>query len=239
MLHYHATPGSHFAVDTIAGENTTYSAPAMAVLPTGEVAVVALGPNNSLICYLSSTPSPTGPSAWTPETVAEPGSIITPTEFARTTSPGIAARSTGEVDVVWYGDGGTLLYFASNPPYSSWQTSPIAVGFFDPSGIYASPQIAVRSADPAGEVAVVAGGLYYYANPGPLNPNPAWTFSLLPSGNDPIGLAVRASNPAGEADVIAVDAYNLTLFYFWTSPPYSFWNSTMLLRDFSGVPNNP
>lgn len=231
LQHYHATPGSLWTSDTIAGANTTYSAPSITVLPTGEVAVAALGPNN-LLCYLSNTPASTGPSTWTAETVAEPGMIVTPIENAKTTSPGIAARASGEVDVVWYGMGGTVLYFESNLPYSNWHTSTIALGVSD-QGLYPSPLIAVKPVDPAGEVDVVVGNVYYYASPGPSNPNPTWAYSWLPSGNRPIGLAVRASNPTGEADVIAVDGNNLTLYYYWTSPPYSYWNSALLLQDLS------
>ena len=97
LMYYHATPGSKWASDTIAGYGTTYSAPAIAVRSSGEADVVAMGPDNSLIYYYALPGKP-----WIATTVAGPGTTYS--------APAIAVRSTGEVDVVAMGPGLSLMY---------------------------------------------------------------------------------------------------------------------------------
>ncbi|MBV9406637.1 MAG: hypothetical protein JO211_14930, partial [Acidobacteriaceae bacterium] len=116
MSHYYSSNGSSWEVDPIAGNGTTYSAPAIAVLPTGEVAVVVEGPSGSLMRYTSTTPSPNGPSEWSPTIVAPSGTIAGP--YYTDGPPGVAARPTGELDVVASGANNTLLYLSSDPPYT-------------------------------------------------------------------------------------------------------------------------
>src|SRR5271155_581302 len=159
LLYYHATPGSKWDVDTIAGDGTTFSAPAIAVRkadPAGEADVVAEGPNNSLL-YYHAKPGTTCVAA----TVAGDGTTFS--------APAIAVRTadpTGEADVVAEGPNNSLLYYHAKPgkPF-------VADTIAGDGTTFSTPVIAVRKADPAGEADVVAYGpddnslLYYHATP--------------------------------------------------------------------------
>ena len=156
LMHYHAFPGTTWVPDQIAGSNTTYLAnpgsgtPAIVVLPTGEVAVAALGSGNSLLFYQSTTPAPTAAdpnpvSSWSaPQTIPMQGTMAPPPESGFVLSGQyMAVRSTGEVDVVGMGAGGSLLYFSSTPPYSNWTNTTIP----GPGTTMSNPVITVRSVD--------------------------------------------------------------------------------------------
>src|SRR6202050_28697 len=119
LLYYHATPGSKWDVDTIAGDGTTFSAPAIAVRsadPAGEADVVAQGPNNSLLYYHSKPGKP-----FVAGTIAGDGTTFS--------APVIAVRKAhpaGEADVVAYGpDDNSLLYYHATPG-SKWYVDTIA-----------------------------------------------------------------------------------------------------------------
>ena len=156
LMYYHATPGSKWTSETIAGSGTSYSAPAIAVRaanPAGEADVVAMGPNNSLM-YYHATPG----SKWSSEEIAGSAGTVY-------SAPAIGVNSTtGRADIVWMGPNYTL-YDTNAIPGSPWSTNNI--GFGDNVAFYA-PAIAVRS---TGEIDVVATGYYcqltyYYLLPG-------------------------------------------------------------------------
>ena len=83
LLYYWATPGSPWHSTIIAGSETTYSAPAIAVRstsPAGKADVVAQGPNHQLLYYWA-TPG----SSWHSTTIAGSGTTYS--------APAIAVRS--------------------------------------------------------------------------------------------------------------------------------------------------
>ena len=136
-------------------------------------------------------------------------------------NPGIAVRSTDEVDVVLQGPNNELLYYFLLSGGNWVESFTIAPGnTIAPAGsISSAPAIFVRS---SGEADVVAQGpngelLYYWAWPG-TNWN---THAIAPAGSisSPPAIFVRTS---GEADVVAKGPNN-ELLYYWAMPGGS-WN---------------
>jgi hypothetical protein len=201
LIYYHNLPGGKWYPTTIAGANTTYSAPAIAVRPTGEADVVAQGPNNSLIYYHN---FPGGP--WYKTTVAGPGT----TRLA----PAIAVRPTGEADVVAMGLDGSLIYY-HNFPGGPWYKTTVA----GPGTTYSAPAIAVRSANPAGEADVVVQGpsqsLMYYHN----LPGKQWYVDTIPgSAGKTFGTpAIGVNSTTGRADIVWVGLYH-SLYHTHATP---------------------
>jgi hypothetical protein len=104
-------------VDIIAGPDSTFSAPAIAVRSTGEADVVWKGANYSLQ-YAHATPG----SPWSVDIIAGPDSTFS--------APAIAVRSTGEADVVATNgildtDSDALMYYWATPG-SAWQKTQIS-----------------------------------------------------------------------------------------------------------------
>ena len=163
--------------------------------PAGEVDVVTMGPNNSLMYYHA-----TSESSWFSDTIAGSGTTFS--------APSIALRSTGEADVVAMGPNNSLRYYYATPG-SGWSSSTIAGS----GTTFSAPSIAVRS---TGEADVVAMGpnnslMYYHATPGS-----SWSSSTIAGSGTTFSapaIAVRSTNPAGEADVVAMGANNSLLYY--------------------------
>jgi hypothetical protein len=205
-----ATPGRQWAGPTqVAPAGTTYSAPAIYARSSGEVDIVAVGPNNSLIYYLL-TP---GVNFWRSYQLA--GSL------SAYSAPAIFVRDTdmtpaGEADVVVQGPDYSLVYYWAQAN-ANWQSMTID----GPMVAYSSPSIVVRgpTSTPEGEADIVVEGPgnslnYYSATPGqpwtqlsPQIAGPGTTFSA-PS------IVVRSISPTNEIDVVAQGPNNAIMYYY-------------------------
>jgi Phosphate-induced protein 1 conserved region len=201
LIYYHATPGGSWSAYKIAGNGTTFSAPAIAVRSTGEADVVAQGPNNSLL-YYHATPG----NAWYVDTIAGSGTTFS--------APNITVRSTGEADVVAQGPSNSLLYYYATPG-NAWVATTIAGS----GTTFSAPDITVRS---TGEADVVVQGksnslLYYYATPGN-----AWDVSTIGKSGTTFSAPAITVRSTGEADVVAQGKNNSLLYYYAT--PGNAWD---------------
>ena len=117
-LHYYwaAPPNYSWTEYTIAGSGTTFSSPAIAVRSNGEADIVVQGADNSLQYYWATPASP-----WHEYTIAGAGGQFVGSVWGCDSSPAIAVRSTGEVDVVAVAQQCLSYYWAF--PGSVWQVT--------------------------------------------------------------------------------------------------------------------
>jgi hypothetical protein len=207
LKYYHATPGSKWTSETIAGSGTTYSAPAIAVRaanPAGEADVVAMGPNNSLLYYHALPGKP-----WIVDTIAGSGTTYS--------APAIAVRPTGEADVVAMGPHGSLMYYHALPG-KPWIADTIAGS----GTTYSAPAIEVRS---TGEADIVAQGpsqslRYYHAMPG----YPWIADTIAGSAGKVFGTpAIGVNSATGRADIVWMGLYHS--LYHTHAIPGSPWSA--------------
>ena len=213
-LIYYWNTGGGWASTTIAGSNTTYSAPAIVVcenynvdLPLSLAIVVAMGPNHSLKCYTATPGSP-----WSSTTIGQ--------NYSTYSAPAIANPSNiwGEADVVAQGPNNSLMYYSGWA--GGWSSAPIGQNY----STYSAPAIAVRY--PSGEADVVAQGpnnsLIYYWNTGG-----GWSSAPIGQNYSTYSApAIAVRYPSGEADVVAQGPnHSLRYYYAW---PGTKWYSTTI-----------
>lgn len=211
LTYYHNAPGAPWFGGAVSGASA-YSSPSIVVQSNGRAYIAVEGPGASLDLY-TATPG----SAWSKIVVAANGTTFS--------APAVAVRSSGEVDIAAEGPRGNLLYYSDLTPASAGFAVTVVAG---PYATNSAPALAVRSANPAGEVDIVAIGLqgqvmYYHLTP----PSSGWDGSQIES----VGYSLYGLRPSifvrrdGEADVTTNGSDYLTYSY---ATPGSAWTSTTL-----------
>ena len=211
---------------TIGGPLLTFSSPSVVVRsnngPTnGEVDVVAMGPNNSLMYYWNSYApnSSSFASSWHSTQIAGP--------LTTYSAPSLFVRPTGEADIAAQGPDNTLVYYYAMPG-ANWASIQVAANL-GPLVTYSAPSLFVRA---SGEVDIAAQGasnsLMYFWN---MLPSSSLSFASSWNSVPVAGSLTTYSAPSlfvrssGEADIAAQGPSNSLMYYYampgtqWTTLP--------------------
>jgi len=222
LVYYHAVPGSGWSANVIAPAGTAFSAPAIAIRSDGLADIVVQGSNNQLL-LLTASPG----SGWASSVIAPAGTTFS--------APAIAIDAGGIAHVAVQGPNNQLIYYSlsrgvvwsqGNPAFNyRWLGTIVGQA----GTTFSAPSIAIRQANPAGEVDIVAQGpnnqLFYYH----LNPGSTWSSNVVALASTTFSapaIAVRSQNPAGEADIVVQGPNNSLIYYYAT--PGSGWSHSVI-----------
>lgn len=178
--------------------------PAIAVRSDGEIDVVALGPDSTLMYYWGRSGG-----VWN-------SYMLAPSAFLE---PAIAVHPTGEANVVFMGPQNSLMLTWAFPG-TLWTTTQIGGNW----STYSAPAIAVRN---TGEVDVVAEGLrntleYYWTT----SDNYHFSHAVIAEANTTYSAPAIAVRNTGEADVVVQGPLNSLLYY--SATPGSSWAQSVV-----------
>jgi hypothetical protein len=188
-LYWQTIGASGWNMETVAGIQTTYSAPSLA--QNGNTTIIAAqGPSNSLDFYWAFN----GSSNWGPELVAGAGTTYS--------APSIAANISGNgVNIAAEGPSNSLDFYWAINGTATWYPDVVAGA----DSVGGAPAISAHD-NGVNIVALNYGGFestFYWA----FNGSSTWTASKMPGGDDtPSSIVAYPGNPGG-VHVVAAEIF--------------------------------
>ncbi len=204
--------GGHWRHTQVAGKNTTYSAPSLALGPSGP-AIAVEGQGHDLKYYTLKS------GRWHLKIVNGTGTTYSaPSLVVRQAGQATATDPAGEADIAVQNGSHSLSYYNSNPNGSGWHSGQRGESA---NWDYLAPSLVLG--DPATELAVAFEGadhglvLTYFDVASRFWQNDVVT--VIDNAYSAPVLAVRAGHPAGEIDIADQGPSNELRYY--AAPPGS------------------